>query len=136
MEMDGMLFFGAIMINLRIVSRFGNDKKYHKESAKMLATIIHLLRGTPYIYQGEEIGMTNAYFTDINQYVDVESLNYFKILKEQGIDEEEIYKVLQERSRDNSRTPMQWNSSSNAGFSEGKPWLSVNSNYKDINARE
>jgi len=117
----------------RIVSRFGNDKKYHKESAKMLATMIHLLRGTPYIYQGEEIGMTNAYFTDINQYVDVESLNYFKILKEQGIDEEEIYKVLQERSRDNSRTPMQWNSSSNAGFSEGKPWLSVNSNYKDIN---
>jgi trehalose-6-phosphate hydrolase len=118
----------------RIVSRFGNDKKYHKESAKMLATMIHLLRGTPYVYQGEEIGMTNAYFTDINQYVDVESLNYFKILKEQGIDEEEIYKVLQERSRDNSRTPMQWNSSKNAGFSKGKPWLSVNTNYKDINA--
>ena len=117
----------------RIVSRFGNDKKYHKESAKMLATMIHLLRGTPYIYQGEEIGMTNAYFTDINQYVDVESLNYFKILKEQGINEAEIYKVLQERSRDNSRTPMQWNSSKNAGFSEGKPWLSVNSNYTDIN---
>ena len=117
----------------RIVSRFGNDKIYHKESAKMLATMIHLLRGTPYIYQGEEIGMTNAYFTDINQYVDVESLNYFKILKEQGINEEEIYKVLQERSRDNSRTPMQWNSSQNAGFSEGKPWLSINNNYKDIN---
>jgi len=117
----------------RIVSRFGNDKKYPKESAKMLATMIHLLRGTPYIYQGEEIGMTNAYFTDINQYVDVESLNYFKILKEQGINEDEIYKVLQERSRDNSRTPMQWNSSQNAGFSKGKPWLSVNNNYTDIN---
>ena len=117
----------------RIVSRFGNDKEYHKESAKMLATMIHLLRGTPYIYQGEEIGMTNAYYTDINQYVDVESLNYFKILKEQGINEEEIYKVLQERSRDNSRTPMQWDSSKNAGFSDGKPWLSINNNYKDIN---
>jgi trehalose-6-phosphate hydrolase len=120
----------------RIVSRFGNDKKYHKESAKMLGTMIHLLRGTPYVYQGEEIGMTNAYFTDINQYVDVESLNYFKILKEQGILEAEIYKVLQERSRDNSRTPMQWDSTKNAGFSEGKPWISVNSNYKNINAEE
>ncbi|WP_315074880.1 alpha,alpha-phosphotrehalase [uncultured Clostridium sp.] len=117
----------------RIVSRLGNDGKYHRESAKMLATMIHLLRGTPYVYQGEEIGMTNAYFTDINQYVDVESLNYFKILKEQGIDEAEIYKVLQERSRDNARTPMQWDASKNAGFSEGKPWISVNSNYKDIN---
>ncbi len=117
----------------RIVSRFGDDDKYHRESAKMLATMIHLLRGTPYVYQGEEIGMTNAYFTDIDQYVDVESLNYFKILKEQGIDEAEIYKVLQERSRDNSRTPMQWDVSKNAGFSEGKPWISVNSNYKEIN---
>ncbi|EHJ01282.1 alpha,alpha-phosphotrehalase [Clostridium sp. DL-VIII] len=117
----------------RIVSRFGNDGKYHRESAKMLATMIHLLKGTPYVYQGEEIGMTNAYFTDINQYVDVESLNYFKILKEQGIDEGEIYKVLQERSRDNSRTPMQWDATKNAGFSEGKPWISVNSNYKEIN---
>jgi trehalose-6-phosphate hydrolase len=117
----------------RIVSRFGNDKKYHKEAAKMLATMIHLLRGTPYVYQGEEIGMTNAYFTDISQYVDVESLNYFKILKEQGIDEAKIYKVLQERSRDNSRTPMQWNGSKNAGFSEGKPWISVNHNYNEIN---
>ena len=133
MEMDGILFFWCNHDQPRIVSRFGNDKEYHKESAKMLATMIHLLRGTPYIYQGEEIGMTNAYFTDINQYVDVESLNYFKILKEQEINEEEIYKVLQERSRDNSRTPMQWNSSKNAGFSEGKPWLSINDNYTDIN---
>lgn len=120
----------------RIVSRFGNDRKYHKESAKMLATMIHLLRGTPYVYQGEEIGMTNAYFTNINQYVDVESLNYFRILKEQGIAEEDIYKVLQERSRDNSRTPMQWNKSLNAGFSDGKPWLSVNDNYNEINVED
>ncbi|WP_459481668.1 alpha,alpha-phosphotrehalase [Clostridium saccharoperbutylacetonicum] len=120
----------------RIVSRFGNDRKYHKESAKMLATMLHLLRGTPYVYQGEEIGMTNAYFTNINQYVDVESLNYFRILKEQGIAEEDIYKVLQERSRDNSRTPMQWNKSLNAGFSDGKPWLSVNDNYNEINVED
>lgn len=120
----------------RIVSRFGNDKEYHKESAKMLGTMIHLLRGTPYIYQGEEIGMTNAYFSDINQYMDVESLNYFKILKGQGIDEEEIYKVLQERSRDNSRTPMQWENSENAGFSTGSPWISVNNNYTSINVED
>ena len=120
----------------RIVSRFGDDRKYHKESAKMLATMIHLLRGTPYIYQGEEIGMTNAYFTDINQYVDVESINYFNILKEEGMSEEEIYLALQERSRDNSRTPMQWNSLENAGFSNGKPWLSVINNYKKINVEE
>ncbi|AEM22124.1 trehalose-6-phosphate hydrolase [Brachyspira intermedia PWS/A] len=118
----------------RIVSRFGDDKKYHKESAKMLATVIHCLRGTPYIYQGEEIGMTNAYFDNINQYKDVESINYFNILKNNGIEEKEIYKILQSRSRDNSRTPMQWNNKENAGFSNAKPWIEVISNYKDINA--
>ncbi|MEI0604565.1 alpha,alpha-phosphotrehalase [Brachyspira alvinipulli] len=118
----------------RIVSRFGDDNKYHKESAKMLATVMHCLRGTPYIYQGEEIGMTNAYFDDINQYKDVESINYFNILKNNGIEEKEIYKILQERSRDNSRTPMQWNDKENAGFSSAKPWIEVIYNYKDINA--
>ncbi|MEI0607304.1 alpha,alpha-phosphotrehalase [Brachyspira pulli] len=118
----------------RIVSRFGDDKKYHKESAKMLATVIHCLRGTPYIYQGEEIGMTNAYFDNINQYKDVESINYFNILKNNGIEEKEIYKILQSRSRDNSRTPMQWNDKENAGFSNAKPWIEVIDNYKDINA--
>ncbi|QTM07569.1 alpha,alpha-phosphotrehalase [Brachyspira hyodysenteriae] len=118
----------------RIVSRFGDDKKYHKESAKMLATVMHCLRGTPYIYQGEEIGMTNAYFDNINQYKDVESINYFNILKNNGIEEKEIYKILQERSRDNSRTPMQWNAKENAGFSNAKPWIEVIDNYKDINA--
>lgn len=117
----------------RAVSRFGNDKQYHKESAKMLATAIHLLRGTPYIYQGEEIGMTNAYFEDISQYKDVESINFFNILKNQGKNEQDIYKILQERSRDNSRTPMQWNDKENAGFTSGKPWISVIKNYKDIN---
>ena len=118
----------------RIVSRFGDDKKYHKESAKMLATVMHCLRGTPYIYQGEEIGMTNAYFDNINQYKDVESINYFNILKNNGIEEKEIYKILQSRSRDNSRTPMQWNDKENAGFSNAKPWIEVIDNYKDINA--
>ncbi|CRF33094.1 Trehalose-6-phosphate hydrolase [Brachyspira suanatina] len=118
----------------RIVSRFGDDKKYHKESSKMLATVMHCLRGTPYIYQGEEIGMTNAYFNNINQYKDVESINYFNILKNNGIEEKEIYKILQSRSRDNSRTPMQWNDKENAGFSNAKPWIEVIDNYKDINA--
>lgn len=118
----------------RIVSRFGDDKKYHKESARMLATVMHCLRGTPYIYQGEEIGMTNAYFDNINQYKDVESINYFNILKNNGIEEKEIYKILQSRSRDNSRTPMQWNDKENAGFSNAKPWIEVIDNYKEINA--
>ncbi|RKD28768.1 alpha,alpha-phosphotrehalase [Thermohalobacter berrensis] len=117
----------------RIVSRFGNDKEYHKESAKMLATTIHMLRGTPYIYQGEEIGMTNPYFDSIDLYKDVESINYYNILKDQGKDEKEIIKILQAKSRDNSRTPMQWDTSENAGFTTGTPWISVAKNYKEIN---
>lgn len=117
----------------RAISRFGDDKRYWKESGKMLATVIHCLRGTPYIYQGEEIGMTNAYFKNIQQYKDVESLNYFHILKESGLSENEIYHVLQERSRDNSRTPMQWDDSQNAGFTTGTPWIDVIYNYPSIN---
>ncbi|GAA0182303.1 alpha,alpha-phosphotrehalase [Clostridium sediminicola] len=120
----------------RVVSRFGDDKKYHKESTKMLATAIHMLRGTPYIYQGEEFGSTNPYFNDIKQYKDIESINYYNILKEQGINDEEIIKILQSKSRDNSRTPMQWNSSAKAGFTDGTPWISVSENYKEINAEE
>jgi len=115
----------------RSVSRFGNDTKYHKESAKMLATAIHFQKGTPYIYQGEEIGMTNAYFTDIAQYRDVESINFYNILKDKGMSESEIHEILQAKSRDNSRTPMQWNK--NGGFSEATPWISMNPNYKEIN---
>lgn len=118
----------------RVLSRFGDDKNYPTESAEMLATMIHLMRGTPYVYQGEEIGMTNAYFEDISQYKDVESLNYFKILKDEGIPEDEVYEILRCRSRDNSRTPMQWDNSKNAGFTTGTPWIEVNKNYKTINA--
>lgn len=117
----------------RVLSRFGDDKNYPTESAEMLATMIHLMRGTPYVYQGEEIGMTNAYFEDISQYKDVESLNYFKILKDEDIPEDEVYEILRCRSRDNSRTPMQWDNSENAGFTTGTPWIEVNKNYKTIN---
>ncbi|GIM30600.1 alpha,alpha-phosphotrehalase [Clostridium polyendosporum] len=120
----------------RIVSRFGNDKEYHKESAKMLATSIHMLRGTPYIYQGEEFGMTNPYFDKIDLYRDIESINYYNILKQQGVDEEEIIKILQSKSRDNSRTPIQWNKNSNSGFTTGTPWISVGKNYEDVNAEQ
>ena len=117
----------------RIVSRIGDEGKYRLESAKMLATTIHGLKGTPYIYQGEEIGMTNAGFTDISQYRDIESLNYYILMKRKGKPEEEIYESLRRKSRDNSRTPMQWDDSENAGFSDVQPWISVIPNYKEIN---
>ena len=120
----------------RSVSRFGNDSKYRVVSAKMLATAMQLMRGTPYIYQGEEIGMTNHYFTNINQYCDIESINAYHILKENKIEESQIYKILQEKSRDNSRTPMQWNQDKNGGFSNHVPWLQVNPNYKNINVED
>lgn len=117
----------------RIVSRMGNEGKYWKESAKMLAGAVHLMQGTPYIYQGEELGMTNAHFTSIDQYRDVESLNYYEILLSEGKTKEEALQTLAERSRDNSRTPMQWNAGKNAGFSESTPWLQVEDNYEQIN---
>ncbi|PFH92022.1 alpha,alpha-phosphotrehalase [Bacillus sp. AFS088145] len=120
----------------RIVSRIGNDQKYHKESAKMLATSMHLLRGTPYIYQGEEIGMPNPKFDIIEEYRDVESLNYYKILKENGVPESEILAILKSKSRDNSRTPMQWNDSINAGFTTGTPWISTGKDYEQINVEK
>jgi len=119
----------------RVVSRYGNDGKYHQESAKMLATAIHMMQGTPYIYQGEEFGMTNPKFTSIGQYRDVESLNMYQILKANGKPEEEVLEILQEKSRDNSRTPVQWDDSEHAGFTEGTPWIEVASNYKTINAK-
>lgn len=116
----------------RIVSRLGSEGKYFKESAKMLAAMIHLMRGTPYVYQGEEIGMTNAHFDDITLYKDVESLNYYQILREEGLSNPEALQILGERSRDNSRTPMQWSSGDYAGFSDTKPWLSFPENHKSI----
>lgn len=118
----------------RAVSRFGDDKRYWKESAKMLATAIHLMRGTPYIYQGEELGMTNAGYTDISQYRDVESLNYYEILRARGLTDGEALQVLSERSRDNGRTPMQWDGGPLAGFTEGEPWIGIPENHTSINA--
>jgi trehalose-6-phosphate hydrolase len=120
----------------RIVSRYGDDTTYHTESAKMLATTIHMMQGTPYIYQGEEFGMTNPKFDSIDEYRDVESLNIFNIKKEQGLTEEEILEILRHKSRDNSRTPVQWNSDKHAGFTEGIPWINVASNYQQINAEQ
>ncbi|MDY5364086.1 alpha,alpha-phosphotrehalase [Mitsuokella jalaludinii] len=116
-----------------IVSRLGDAGRYWKESAKMLAAAIHLMRGTPYIYQGEEIGMTNADFTDISDYRDVESINYHDILRASGQSEEETMKIIRARSRDNGRTPMQWTAGESAGFTTGTPWLGVNRNHAAIN---
>ncbi|MCR4744056.1 MAG: alpha,alpha-phosphotrehalase [Lachnospiraceae bacterium] len=120
----------------RVVSRFGDEEKYHKESAKMLAAAIHMLRGTPYVYQGEEIGMTNPHFDTIDDYRDVESINYYRILLEEGKSEKEALEILGERSRDNSRTPMQWDRSENAGFSKAEPWIKVPEGNSFINASD
>ncbi|MFF2445839.1 alpha,alpha-phosphotrehalase [Neobacillus sp. NPDC058068] len=120
----------------RVVSRFGDDGKYHKESAKMLATALHMMQGTPYIYQGEEIGMTNPKFESIEDYRDVETLNMFNLKKQEGLDEEEIMEILKQKSRDNSRTPVQWNGSEHAGFTTGTPWITTAANYQDINAEK
>ena len=118
----------------RAVSRFGDDGRYWAASAKMLGVATHCMRGTPYIYQGEELGMTNAHFTTIGQYRDVESLNYYRILQEQGHTASEALEILAARSRDNGRTPMQWNAEPHAGFTTGTPWIGVVDNYKSINA--
>lgn len=119
----------------RIVSRFGDENEWHNESAKMLAMVLHGLQGTPYIYQGEEFGMSNPNFTSITQYRDVESLNAYAELKEKGLDEPFILQILAQKSRDNSRTPMQWDDSEQAGFTSGKPWIEVAKNYRQINAK-
>ena len=118
----------------RAVSRFGDDGRYWKESAKMLGMATHFMRGTPYIYQGEELGMTNAHFTTIDQYRDVESLNYYRILQQQGHTPAQALEILAARSRDNGRTPMQWDATAHAGFTAGTPWIGVVDNYETINA--
>ncbi|NIK76662.1 oligo-1,6-glucosidase [Paenibacillus castaneae] len=122
----------------RAISRFGNDKEqYRVLSGKMLATCLHMLKGTPYIYQGEEIGMTNVAFSAIEEYRDIETLNAYKDFTEAGLlTPEEIMHAVHERGRDNARTPVQWSKDDNAGFTTGKPWISVNPNYKEINVED
>lgn len=119
----------------RVVSRFGNDtnETLRKQSAKMLATVLHMIQGTPYIYQGEEIGMTDPGFASIDQYRDIESLNAYSNMKRAGYDEDEILTILGQKSRDNSRTPVQWTSEKNAGFTTGTPWIDIPDNFDQIN---
>ena len=122
----------------RVVSRFGDDstESLRQASSKTLAIALHMLQGPPYIYQGEEIGMTNPHFNSIDAYRDVESLNAYDYLKNQGYKEQEILEILDQKSRDNSRTPMQWNASNHAGFTTGEPWINIPQNYQHINVEE
>jgi trehalose-6-phosphate hydrolase len=121
----------------RVVSRLGDDQQYRVESAKMLATSIHMMQGTPYIYQGEEIGMINPAYSSIEQYRDVESTNMYDIMvNQQGVSEADMLAILAQKSRDNARTPMQWDATEQAGFTQGNPWLAVAENYNEINAQQ
>ena len=121
----------------RSVSRYGNDGEYRELSAKMLATCLHMMQGTPYIYQGEELGMTNVPFEDISDFRDLDSINAYHELTSQGVfTENEMLRYLRYKSRDNARTPFQWDDTENAGFTTGVPWIMVNPNYKDINAKD
>jgi len=120
----------------RQVSRYGNDKEYRVESAKLLGTMVHTLPGTPYIYQGEEIGMTGVRFPSIDDYNDIAMKNKYKEEIAKGRNPQEVLESLQPLSRDNSRTPMQWDDSENAGFTTGTPWMKVNPNYKEINVKK
>ncbi|HWO78307.1 MAG TPA: alpha-glucosidase [Bacillus sp. (in: firmicutes)] len=120
----------------RIVSRLGDDQMYRVKSAKMLGTLLHMMQGTPYIYQGEELGMTNVRFESLDDYRDIETLNMYKEKIAAGKSHEEIMKSIYVKGRDNARTPMQWNGSEHAGFTTGIPWIKVNPNYVDINAEK
>lgn len=120
----------------RIVSRWGDDTKYRAESAKMLATVLHGMQGTPFIYQGEELGMTNVQFEGIEDYRDIEILNMYKERLERGYSKESIMKSIYAKGRDNARTPMQWDNSEHAGFTTKTPWIKVNPNYKEINVAD
>jgi oligo-1,6-glucosidase len=139
-ELYGKAWNGLFLNNHdqpRAVSRFGNDQQYRVESAKMLATMIHMQQGTPFIYQGEEIGMTNVKFDSIEDYRDVEIRNLWQErVVEQGEDPEVILKAIHRKGRDNARTPMQWTDGPNAGFTTGTPWMKVNPNYRDINVEQ
>ena len=118
----------------RVVSRFGDDGEHRVRSAKLLGTVLHLHRGTPYVYQGEELGMTNAPFAAIEDFRDIESVNHYRHAVELGEQPAEVLRSLRAMSRDNARTPMQWDASPHAGFSTGTPWLAVNPNHREINA--
>ena len=120
----------------RVVSRFGDDVGYRSESAKMLATMNLTLKGTPYIFQGEEIGMTNVRFSDISEYRDIETLNFYNERMKHGYDKDSIMNSIYKKGRDNARTPMQWNTTKNAGFTSGTPWIAVNPNYLHINVEQ
>ncbi|WP_270456635.1 glycoside hydrolase family 13 protein [Lactobacillus gasseri] len=120
----------------RIVSRFGNDSKYRRESAKMLAMVSLLQKGTPFIFQGEEIGMTNLHIKNIDELKDLEAHNIYSFLKSKGISDKDALKMVNRKTRDNARTPMQWNKEQNAGFSSGNPWIEVNPNYLEINVKK
>jgi oligo-1,6-glucosidase len=120
----------------RSVSRFGNDGEYREKSAKMLATLLHMMKGTPYVYQGEEIGMTNVRFSSIEEYRDIETLNFYKEALNDGWTKDKALESIYAKGRDNARTPMQWDSSEHGGFSDGTPWIKVNPNYKDINVEK
>ncbi|CAG5606675.1 alpha,alpha-phosphotrehalase [Streptococcus pneumoniae] len=117
----------------RALNRFVDIQNFRKEGATMLAASIHLSRGTPYIYMGEEIGMIDPDYDSMADYVDVESLNAYQMLLEEGKSQQEAFQIIQAKSRDNSRIPMQWDASENAGFSTGTPWLKAGKSYKDIN---
>lgn len=117
----------------RAVSKFGDDQHFRVESAKMLATTLHMLKGTPYIYQGEEIGMTNVAFENLDDYRDIETLNFYEVKTTSGVTHEEMMAAIHQNSRDNARTPMQWDSSRNGGFSSVEPWISSNPNFSKIN---
>lgn len=119
----------------RIVSRFGNDNRFRVRSAKMLATCLHMMKGTPYIYQGEEIGMTNVHFETLDDYRDIETLNMYKERKEQGHSHESIMQSIYTKGRDNARTPYQWDNSENAGFTTGTPWLKQPALYRNQQRR-
>ena len=118
----------------RIVSRWGDDGEYRELSAKMLAVVLHGMQGTPFVYQGEELGMTNVRFPDITWYQDIESINLYRERTAAGYTSEEVMESIYAKGRDNARTPMQWDASENAGFTEAKPWIPVNPNYREINA--
>lgn len=120
----------------RANNRFGDVENFPYKTATMLAQTIHMMRGTPYIYQGEEIGMTDPDFKSIDHYKDIESHNAYKKLLENGKSEAEVFNIIKKKSRDNSRTPMQWDDTENAGFTSGKPWIAVNDNYKTINTKK